>query len=141
MAIDIKYTARVTCPVKTVFETVTDIPRMVEWSSAREIHVLTKGPIMEGTRFELVTDFMGVEYCQVYTVTAIEPNQKFTYRSSGFGANESSMTFDPTDEGTLITFKLSVKVSSLLAPAVKGGISKTTESNLIRLVELLEEGR
>ncbi len=140
MAIDVKYTARVNCPVKTVFETVTDIPRMVEWSSAREIHVLTEGPARAGTQFELITDFMGVEYRQVYTVTAIELNRKFTYGSSGFGANESNMTFEPADEGTLITFKLSVKVSSLLASAFKGKISKTAESNLIRLVELLEEG-
>lgn len=138
MSIDVKFTVRYESPIETVFATATDVSRMDEWS-AKAIRSISDGPVGVGTRFTLVTDFMGVEYPVNYTVTAYEPGRKFAYKSGGATPNEINMTFAPTDEGTALTFEVSVKVSGLLAPMVKNNIREKTQNNLIKLAEILPE--
>jgi carbon monoxide dehydrogenase subunit G len=53
-------------------------------------------------------------------------------------ANEIIMTFTPTEDGTQLTFALSVKVSGLLSPMLKGSLKEYVVGILTRLVNLIE---
>lgn len=142
MSIDLKYNVRIHQPVETVFGLVADLPQMKRWA-AKEVRNVSPGPVGVGAGFQLLTEFMGMDQTVDYKVSRYEPCEKFAYRSSGATANEVIMTFTPFDDGpeekgTLLTFELSVKVSGLFSPMVKGGIKKQVEGNLTRLVEVLE---
>jgi uncharacterized protein YndB with AHSA1/START domain len=136
MSIDVKYNVKVSRPVENVFAVVTDLPHMKDYA-AKDILNISKGPVGVGTTFQLVTDFMG-EHTVDYKIVGFEPNKRFAYSSSGMNANEINMTFTPIEEGTQLTFELSVKVSGLLSPMLKGSLKEYVVGILTRLVNLIE---
>lgn len=140
MSIDLKYTAQIERPLEIVCAAVTDLPRMPEWFSVKEIRNISDGPLSVGTRFQLVKEIMGTERVIDYTVTAYEPCEKFAYRSFSPITSRVTMTLTPQESGTRLTFELSVKLNALLASAVKGSIRKETQEDLARLVASIEAG-
>jgi hypothetical protein len=136
MSIDVKYNVKVSRPVENVFAVVTDLPHMKDYA-AKDILNISKGPVGVGTTFQLVTDFMG-EHTVDYKIVGFDPNKRFAYSSSGMNANEINMTFTPIEEGTQLTFELSVKVSGLLSPMLKGSLKEYVVGILTRLVNLIE---
>jgi len=136
MSIDVKYNVKISRPVEEVFAVVTDLPHMKDYA-AKDILNISKGPVGVGTTFQLVTDFMG-EHTVDYKIVGFEPSEKFAYSSFGMNANEIVMTFTPTEEGTQLTFALSVKVSGLLSPMLKGSLKEYVVGILTRLVNLIE---
>jgi uncharacterized protein YndB with AHSA1/START domain len=136
MSIDVKYNVKISRPVEEVFAVVTDLPHMKDYA-AKDILNISKGPVGVGTTFQLVTDFMG-EHTVDYKIVGFDPNKKFAYSSSGMNANEINMTFTPIEEGTQLTFELSVKVSGLLSPMLKGSLKEYVVGILTRLVNLIE---
>jgi len=136
MSIDVKYNVKISRPVEEVFAVVTDLPHMKDYA-AKDILNISKGPVGVGTTFQLVTDFMG-EHTVDYKIVGFEPNKRFAYSSSGMNANEINMTFTPIEEGTQLTFELSVKVSGLLSPMLKGSLKEYVVGILTRLVNLIE---
>ncbi len=136
MSIDVKYNVKISRPVEEVFAVVTDLPHMKDYA-AKDILNISKGPVGVGTTFQLVTDFMG-EHTVDYKIVGFEPNKKFAYSSAGMNANEITMTLTPIEEGTQLTFELSVKVSGLLSPMLKGSLKEYVVGILTRLVNLIE---
>jgi uncharacterized protein YndB with AHSA1/START domain len=136
MSIDVKYNVKISRPVEEVFAVVTDLPHMKDYA-AKDILNISKGPVGVGTTFQLVTDFMG-EHTVNYKIVGFDPNKKFAYSSFGMNANEITMTFTPIEEGTQLTFELSVKVSGLLSPMLKGSLKEYVVGILTRLVNLIE---
>jgi carbon monoxide dehydrogenase subunit G len=136
MSIDVKYNVKISRSVEEAFAVVTDLPRMKDYA-AKDILNISPGPVGVGTTFQLVTDFMG-EHTVDYKIVGFEPSKKFAYSSSGMNANEITMTFTPIDEGTQLTFELSVKAPGLLAPMLKGSLKEYVTGILTRLVTLIE---
>lgn len=136
MSIDVKYNLKIGRPVDQVFAIVADLPRMKDYA-AKDILNISAGPVGVGTTFQLVTDFMG-EHTVDYKIVGFKRDEKFAYSSAGMNANEITMTFTPIDQGTQLTFELSVKVSGLLSPMLKGSLKEYVVGILTRLVNLIE---
>ncbi len=139
MSLDLKYSAQIDRPVEAVCSAVSDLKRMSEWFSVKEIRRIS-GPLAVGTQFQIVTEVMGEDRVMDFTVTGYEPCRRFVYSSSGKYPVTITMTLNPLEAGTHLTFEFSIKVSRLVAPMVKKPLSKQTEADLNRLVTMLEAG-
>ncbi len=139
MSIDLKYTAQIERPIEIVCAAVTDINQISRWFSVKEVRNISEGPLEVGTKFQVVTEFMGSDHVIDYQVTDYEPCKKFIYASDGAYPTEVKMMLEPIDDGTALTFEFSVKVSRLLAPIIKEPLRKQTRGDVERLVEMLHE--
>lgn len=131
--------------VDRVFAFMSDIERQPEWvGPVQSVKDLPPGPVVVGTTFTLSLAFMGQSGDVRQMVTAIEPNQTYTQKStSGPVPAEITFTVEPAEGGTLVRIVTEADDSSIPRLArglVTRNINNQVKNDLQKLRELLESG-
>ena len=137
MSIEFKLSARIKRPPETVFAIATDLPKMGQWAG-KAIHNISPGPVVVGSSFTLINEFMGADQKTNYRVTICEPGRRFAYQGSGIGSNLVDMNFSPDPLGTQVTTMISLQLKGLVATVAKGTVRDMAQNSLVRFVKLCE---
>jgi carbon monoxide dehydrogenase subunit G len=109
------YTASIETPrpPTETFACLSDFATTEEWDpGVVEAARLGDDPVGEGTEFRVVADFLGRKATLTYRIVEFEPGRAVTLR--GENATVVSLdriTFEPSGEGTLITYRYRVRLS------------------------------
>ncbi|MFN8597614.1 MAG: SRPBCC family protein [Anaerolineae bacterium] len=137
MTIKVKFAVEVDRPIEPVFALATDLSSLPRWSNVREVRRISTPTLQVGTTFQLVSHLGGEDRlvdCKVITLTA---PRKFVYTSDGVAKSEIAFELKPLGTRTQLTYAVSIAVSALFEPLVKGEVDKQAKQDLNRLVKLL----
>jgi hypothetical protein len=113
-----------TVPVEQAFDYVADFSNAEQWDQGtKTARRLDDGAIGEGSRFELVVEFMGRESAFVYEIVEYDRPEKVTLRSESDDSTlVDTLTVEPgLDEACVLTYdaRLEMKgVRKLLSPVI-----------------------
>jgi uncharacterized protein YndB with AHSA1/START domain len=142
----VEYAVVIRQPVRDVWHFVTNLENTPKWDiGVRETRVISSGPRGLGTTFQNIGPFLGRESVREFQVTEFEPNERVTVElltpSSLIRRAEITYTFEPTAEGTKLTFTGSAEfngVFRLLGPILIRRARKDGQGDLENLKRLLE---
>jgi carbon monoxide dehydrogenase subunit G len=130
-------------PIKEVFAYVTDARNSPQWDSGLvDIQQTPQSPVGVGTRITEVRKFLGRKMEATGEVVEYEPPTKYTRKGIGgpFPIT-GSLTFEPTTEGTKLTWIFKIEPGGFFAlaePLVARSLKRGLESNLGDVKDLLE---
>ncbi len=129
--------------VEAVFAFVSDARNSPQWlGSIKEAHVTPDGPPAVGTKATYVMSFLGVKLETTAEITALEPNQSFSFKgTSGPLSLEGIWRFEAAGAGTRLSGTFQVEPGGLFkvaGPVFASQLKKQQEADLQRLKELLE---
>lgn len=93
-------------PIEDVFAFLADFSHTASWDpGVAEARRLDDGPIGVGSRFEVITVFMGRRSTLVYEITAYDPPHAVTLRGENTTVvSVDTITFATAKEGTRVTY-------------------------------------
>lgn len=130
-------------PIEEVFAFVTDIRNSSLWDSGLvDIQQTPQSPLGMGTRITEVRKFLGRKMETNSEVVEYEPPTKYTRKGTGgpFPIT-GSLTFEPTAEGTKLTWIFKMQPGGFFAlaePLIARSLKKALESGLGTAKGLLE---
>jgi uncharacterized membrane protein len=137
--IRVEQSVEVNRPVEEVFAFMNEMANIFKWSQQiDEIRQLTPGPIQLGSKFEIVSRFLGRRITSVLTVSEFIPNQIVKSQGEAGGMQmTSSTTYSSEGENTLMKMETEMEPSGwwkLIAPFLPGLIRRlsTIEHKLLR---------
>lgn len=104
-------------PIDEVFSYLADFSNAAEWdpgvSSARK---LDDGPVAPGTRFEVVSRFLGSEIKLVYSAVQVDPPGRVVFEGTTAAGLRSidTLTFKKSAGGTTVTYDAQLVLPGLL---------------------------
>lgn len=129
--------------VEEVFAYLSDVRNWSQWNpSFLEGEQTSEGPVGVGTTARGVSQFLGRRMEWTGEVTEYEPNRKVEEKiTSGPMSMELSLTFEPVEGGTRLTFVGEGEIGGLFRmadPIVKRMMQRQLEGNLTNLKDILE---
>jgi hypothetical protein len=97
------------------FALLADMSRVVEWDpGVVEAFPLEPGPVGRGSRFRVVSQFLGRRIPLTYELTAYEPEQRLVFRASDDSLTSlDEITLTPRAGGTRVTYDARLEQSGL----------------------------
>jgi Polyketide cyclase / dehydrase and lipid transport len=137
--IRIEQSIEVNRPVPEVFAFMSEPANLFKWSRAtEEIRQLTPGAIQPGSRFEIISRFLGRRISSIITVSEYIENEKVSSQGDSGGMKLSSTTYYIAQgENTLMKMETELEPSGwwmLIAPFLPRMIRRRSavEHNLLR---------
>jgi uncharacterized membrane protein len=129
-------------PVEDVFSFVSNFEHNPKWNYyVLEVKKTTAGPAQAGATFYQTRRADS----QFFTITEYEPGKRVTIQTmtDSRPAFEMSFSFQSVDDGTRITdkWKLELGLPLFIEKLAKWKVKKAVKQNLVKLKELLENGR
>lgn len=141
--IKIEESLKINRPIEDVFAFVADIENLPQWAApVIEARQTSNGEVGVGTKQSQVAQFLGRKIETTQEVTEYELNKKLsTKATSGPLPLEVHYTFEPADDGTMMTLEGFVEaegVFSLAEPIVGRMLIRQTKADAENLKALLE---
>ena len=131
-------------PVEEVFEYVTDLNNNAAWQSGiLKTEITSQGKLGVGSTYSCVNRFLGIRFESAGKIVEYEPNRLCTYLfTSGSVLGESRFSFEPQNDGTLLTTsgKLKLKHLKLAGFLVNRKAAHQVHYDLQKLKNILENG-
>jgi carbon monoxide dehydrogenase subunit G len=109
----------VNVPPEVAFAYVADLTRHSEWNPGLQVTAISEGATTVGSRFRSVGHMFGREFRDDLRITEYQPPVRFAFFVKGRVQHSHEFTFQPKDNGTLLTRTIGGQVSplrKLLAP-------------------------
>jgi uncharacterized protein YndB with AHSA1/START domain len=135
MPADVTAKLEISAPAEKVWEMISDLTRMGEWSPENEGGEWMRGATgpSPGARFRGVNRYGGKTWKSVATVVDAEPGRRFSFKISAMGipVSEWSYDFEPTESGCVVTESWSDRRPGVFKPiaAKATGIEDRAEHN------------
>jgi uncharacterized protein YndB with AHSA1/START domain len=102
-------------PPALAFELLADMSRVEEWDpGVVEAFRLEPGPVGRGSRFRVVSRFLGRRIPLTYELVAYEPEQRLVFRASeGSLTSHDEITLTPRAGGTRVTYDARLEQSGI----------------------------
>ena len=141
--IELHETAGVARPIEEVFAYVSDFTTAIEWDpTAIRAKKLTAGPLRIGTEFEVECALPVGSIELHYQILKLEPHRKIVLEGScKLFTVRDTITFSPSDQGTLLDYRAEFDFIPLLRPLVAlsaGGLEKMGRRSVAGLAKALE---
>lgn len=104
-------------PVESVFEYLADFSNAAKWDpGVVRARKTTRGPVREGTAFEIVSAFLGREVPLRYEITALEPGKRVVFDGEGATVRSlDTITFEKIrGGGTQVTYDAVLTLKGVL---------------------------
>lgn len=131
--------------METVFLALADFEAEPRWQPAvLETKIEPAGPVHVGTKTLQKRKFEGRTITTVGEITKYEPNQRIVSRSTPDNpppAFETIYEVTPNERGTLVTYTIELSgkgIFNLIAPFMKGSLTKDVETRFATLKNMLE---
>ncbi|NKB42590.1 MAG: SRPBCC family protein [Ilumatobacter sp.] len=141
---NVSVTREINAPAERVWEMVSDLPRMGEWSPENEGGVWLKGADgpKEGVKFRGSNRHGKRRWKTIATIIDAEPGRKLTFRITVLGIPDSEWSYDlePTDGGCHVTESWSDRRPGWFKPltALVSGVSERETHNRAGMEQTLE---
>lgn len=103
-------------PVEEVFGYLAEFQNAAEWDPGIvSAHKLDEGPVRMGTRFEVVSRFLGRDVRLVYAVTQLDPPSRLVLEGEADTVvSVDTLTFAKTDGGTRLVYDANLRLKGWL---------------------------
>lgn len=104
-------------PIDEVFSYLADFGNADDWDpGVRSARKLDEGPVAPGTRFEIVSSFLGRDVTLVYTTVQVDAPSRVMFEGTTDAGLRSidTLTFAKSGRGTLITYDAQLVLPGLL---------------------------
>ncbi|HEY6408713.1 MAG TPA: SRPBCC family protein [Ktedonobacteraceae bacterium] len=140
--INVEESINISRPIEEVFAYVSNFRNAVEWQSGVvEMRQTPEGPVGIGTQITFVRTFLGRKLEGISEVVEYEPPTKHTLKSTSGLPITVSRIFEPTTEGTKVTFVLEMQPGGFFAlaePLIARMLRRDVVADIGNLKDLLE---